>query len=50
MKKKNKSFDTVKFMREQREELSKKLSKKSNEEILVFFSKQNSQNTVRPSL
>ncbi len=48
MKTIEKTFDAVKFMRQQRDELSRKLSKMSKEEILEYFRKQNSISTVRP--
>ena len=33
----NKPFDAVKFMREQRDKLSEKLSKMTKEEIIEYF-------------
>jgi ADP-dependent phosphofructokinase/glucokinase len=44
----NKSFDAVKYMREEREKLSKKLSKMTKEEILDYF-RRRKQNTVKPN-
>lgn len=45
----NKSFDAVKYMREEREKLSEKLSKMTNEEILDYFRQKKHQNAVKPS-
>jgi hypothetical protein len=44
-----KTFDAVKFMREQRDKLSEKLSKMTNEEIFEYFKNKNLENTVKPS-
>ncbi|MDP2721385.1 MAG: hypothetical protein Q8O72_01395 [Bacteroidales bacterium] len=44
----NKSFDAVKFMREQREKLSEKLSKMTNEEIIQYFSKKKLESSTKP--
>jgi hypothetical protein len=44
----NKTFDAVKFMREQRENLSKKLSKMTKEEIVEYFRKKKLESTIRP--
>jgi hypothetical protein len=44
-----KTFDAVKFMREQRQRLSEKLSKMTKEEIIEYFKKKNSENSVKPS-
>lgn len=49
MKTTEKTFDAVKFMRQQRDKLSKKLSKMTKEEILEYFEKQKTQNTLKPS-
>ncbi len=49
MKTYKKTFDAVKFMREQRDKLSEKLSKMSIEEIVEYFIKRNLENTVKPS-
>ena len=49
MKTTEKKFDAVKYMRQQREKLSEKLSKMSKEEILDYFKKQKRQNAVKPS-
>ena len=47
MKTTDKKFDAVAFMREQRDQLSKKLAKMSKEEILSYF-KRGSKSTVKP--
>ncbi len=44
-----KQFDAVKFMRQQREKLSKKLSKMTKAEIIEYFKKRKSEISVRPS-
>lgn len=44
-----KSVDAVKFMREQRDKLSEKLSKMTNEEIVEYFKNKNLENSVKPS-
>lgn len=49
MKTTEKTFDAVKFMRQQREKLSDKLSKMTKEEILEYFMKREAQTTVKPS-
>ncbi|WP_445755952.1 hypothetical protein [Polaribacter sp.] len=41
MKTNKKQFDAVKFMREQRDRLSEKLSHMSNTEILEYFKNRN---------
>jgi hypothetical protein len=43
-----KTFDSVKFMREQRDRLSDKLSKMSKEEILEYFRKRRAESKVKP--
>jgi S-adenosylmethionine:diacylglycerol 3-amino-3-carboxypropyl transferase len=43
-----KTFDAVKFMREQRQILSEKLSKMTKEEIIEYFRKKKSENTIKP--
>jgi hypothetical protein len=45
----NKKFDAVKYMREQRQKLSKKLTKMSDKEIIEYFRRKNNENTVKPS-
>ena len=43
-----KTFDTVKYMRQQRDELSEKFSKMTKEEILEYFRKRTTENTTKP--
>ena len=43
-----KTFDAVKFMRDQREKLSLKLSKMTKEEIIEYFRKKKFENSVKP--
>jgi len=43
-----KTFDAVKFMREQRQRLSEKLSKMTKEEIIEYFRKKKQENLVKP--
>ena len=45
----DKKFDAVQYMREQRQKLSEKLTKMSNEEILEYFKQKKNINTVKPS-
>lgn len=44
-----KTFDAVKFMREQREKLSEKLFGMTREEIVEYFRKKNLENSIKPS-
>ena len=44
----DKKFDAVKFMREQRQKLTEKLSKMTKQEIVDYFKKQRLKNTVKP--
>lgn len=44
-----KQFDSVKYMREQREKLSKKLVNMTKEEIVTYFKQKRLENTVKPS-
>jgi len=44
----NKTFDAVKFMREQREKLSEKLSKMTKEEIVEYFRIKNLKSSIKP--
>ena len=44
----NKTFDAVKFMREQRQRLSEKLSKMTKEEIIEYFRKIKLENSIKP--
>jgi len=43
-----KTFDAVKFMREQRQRLSEKLSLMTKEEIIEYFKKKKMENTIKP--
>ena len=43
-----KSFDAVKFMREQREKLSEKLSKMTKEEIVAYFKTSKQNDSIKP--
>ena len=44
-----KTFDAVKFMREQRDKLSEKLSKMTKEEIVEYFRRRKMENSTKPS-
>lgn len=44
-----KKFDAVKFMRQQRDRLSEKLSKMTKEEIIEYFKNRKSETATRPS-
>ena len=44
-----KSFDAIKFMREQREKLSEKFSKMTKEEIVEHFKKRKQKDSIKPS-
>jgi c-di-AMP phosphodiesterase-like protein len=48
MKTTEKTFDAVKFMRQQRDKLSEKLSKMTKEEILEYFKKRNTLKGIKP--
>ena len=48
MKKIEKTFDAVKFMRQQRDKLSDKLAQMTKEEILEYFKKRKTQTTIKP--
>jgi hypothetical protein len=48
MKTIEKTFDAVKFMRQQRDKLSEKLSKMTKDEILEYFKKRKAQATIKP--
>jgi c-di-AMP phosphodiesterase-like protein len=48
MKTTDKTFDAVKFMRQQRDKLSEKLAKMTKDEILEYFKKRNIQSTIKP--
>lgn len=49
MKTTEKKFDSVEFMRKQRQILSKKLSKMTKAEIIEYFRKRKTETTIRPS-
>jgi len=49
MKKTEKTFDAVLYMRQQREKLSDKLSKMTRNEIVEYFKKRRAQSIIRPS-
>jgi len=49
MKTSNKEFDVVKFMREQREKLSEKLTKMSKEEIVAYFKQVKLNKSIKPT-
>ena len=49
MKTTEKTFDVMKFMRQERDKLSEKLSKMKKEEIIKYFNKRKSQTTIKPS-
>jgi hypothetical protein len=44
-----KTFDAVKFMREQRDKLSEKLYKMTKEEIVEYFRKKKLESPTKPS-
>jgi len=44
-----KQFDAVKYMRQQRERLSKKMSKMTKSEIVEYFKKRKLQALTKPS-
>ena len=44
-----KSFDAVKFMREQRDKLSAMLSIMTKEEIVEYFKKKKMESSIKPS-
>ena len=44
----DKKFDAVKYMREQRQKLTEKLSKMTKQEIVDYFKNQKLKNTVKP--
>ena len=44
-----KTFDAVRFMREQRDKLSEKLSKMTKEEIVEYFKHKKLENSTKPS-
>jgi hypothetical protein len=44
-----KTFDSVKFMRDQRDRLSKKLFSMTKEEIVEYFKKRKLEDSTKPS-
>ena len=48
MKTTEKTFDAVKFMRQQRDKLSGKLAKMTKEEILEYFRKRKTKMSIKP--
>jgi hypothetical protein len=44
-----KTFDAVKFMREQRDRISKEIMNLSPEEIVKYFERKDGKESVRPS-
>jgi S-adenosylmethionine:diacylglycerol 3-amino-3-carboxypropyl transferase len=48
MKTTKKTFGAVKFMRQQRDKLSNKLSKMTKKEILEYFKKRKTQTEIKP--
>ena len=48
MKTTEKQFNAVKFMRQQRDKLSKKLSKMTKTEIINYFKKTKTETTIKP--
>jgi len=49
MKTIEKQFDAVKFMRQQRDKLSDKLSKMTKTEIIEYFSRPKGETAIKPS-
>ena len=49
MKKTEKAFDAVKFMRQQKDKLSAKLANMTKEEIVTYFKKRHEESTIKPS-
>jgi c-di-AMP phosphodiesterase-like protein len=49
MKTTEKTFDAVKYMRQQRGKLSEKLAKMTKEEILEYFKRRKTQTKIKPS-
>lgn len=48
MKRTEKQFDAVAFMRQQRDTLSEKLAKMTKSEILAYFEKRKSETSIKP--
>ena len=49
-KENKKNFDSVKFMREQRDRISKEIMNLSAEEIVEYFERKNKETNVKPSV
>ena len=49
MKTIEKQFDAVKFMRQQRDKMSEKLSKMTKAEIIEYFKRHKVEMTIKPS-
>ena len=49
MKTIEKQFDAVKFMRQQRDKLSEKLSKMTKDEIVEYFQRRKVETSIKPS-
>ena len=49
MKTIEKQFDAVKFMRQQRDKMSEKLSKMTKAEIIEYFKKRKGETAIKPS-
>jgi hypothetical protein len=48
MKTTKKTFDAVKFMRQQRDRLSEKLSNMTKEEVLEYFKQRKANTSIKP--
>ena len=48
MKTIEKQFDAVKYMRQQRDKLSEKLSRMTKAEIVEYFNRRKSETTIKP--
>jgi hypothetical protein len=46
---KKEKFDAVKYMRQQREKLSEKLSKMTKSEIIEYFKRRKIETSIKPS-
>jgi hypothetical protein len=49
MKKTEKTFDAVNFMRQQKDKLSAKLANMTKKEIVEYFRKRHEESTIKPS-
>lgn len=45
----NKKFDTISYVRNEKEKLSKLFSKMTNKEIINYLKESSSKNSIRPS-